>query len=87
MKIAMRIVERLHSNKRLGQYHIAVEFQGGTVTLSGHVASLDQIILAMQIVLAMPEVKRVVNNIEVGNETGNKPPAATPPPPLRPAGR
>lgn len=64
--LEVEINSRLLDDEELRPHPIAVKFTGGTATLSGEVPSEDLKVRAGKIARTIKEVRRVVNNITVG---------------------
>lgn len=69
---AERIAATLAQSGHLHRYHIAVLCQDRTVWLHGNVASQEQVNIALQLAFKFPEVRRVVNRLDVVTGDGPK---------------
>lgn len=68
-QIAQQIADSLRSSGQLRQYSIGVKYNEGTAWLSGRVTDQQQLAAAMQVAKQTPNVRRVVNQLEVGNSS------------------
>jgi hypothetical protein len=62
---AQQIARSLRASGRLSDYSIGVKYQEGTAWLSGRVATKQQMVSALAMAKNLPQVSRVVNNLEV----------------------
>src|SRR6478609_11324724 len=62
---AQEIAQALRASGRLSDYSIGVKYQEGTAWLSGRVASKEQMVSALAMAKNLPQVNRVINNLEI----------------------
>ncbi len=66
-QVAEQIAQSLRQSGQMQDYKIGVKYQQGTVWLVGRVASEQQLTTALNLVMQLPHVDRVVNNLSVSN--------------------
>jgi len=64
-EMANQIAGQIRQSGQLKDYKIGVKYQEGTTWLTGRVRNQEQLTKALRLVLQMPNVKRVINNLEV----------------------
>lgn len=62
---AQEIAQSLRNSGRLSDYSIGVKYQEGTAWLSGRVASKEQMVTALAMAKNLPQVNRVINNLDI----------------------
>jgi len=77
-KTAEGIASSLRESGKLSNYKIGVKYQEGTTWLTGRVRDQQQMTTALKLVLQMPGVTRVINNLNV--QAGEEPTASEPAP-------
>jgi hypothetical protein len=66
-QVAEEIASRLRTSGQMSDYKIGVKFQNGTAWLHGHVASAEQMKMALRLTFKTASVDRVVNQLTVAS--------------------
>ena len=81
-QVQSQVQDKFNSDSGLTGKQLSVQSSNGTVTLSGSVDNEAQREAAARYAAAVPGVKEVVNNLQVGAPVATLVPDSTPPPPV-----
>lgn len=84
-QVQSQVQDKFNSDSGLQGKQLSVQSSNGTVTLSGSVDNEVQRDAAARYAAAVPGVKEVVNNLQVGAPVATLVPDSTPPPPVETA--